>query len=202
MKQYEKVKEKTLEEWVYFFTEPKLTQMPENARQRAYDAIDITLDKRHKDIFLRRYQDKATLEIIAKEMGLSKPRIHNILEASAVKLWESKAASVVLREGKEAGMVYLQKEMKKNSQYYFDLDIANALKNDSCKVIELLKRKKKKNVTTRLSRELGSYTIGEMVLFTKKQMDGVYGVGKKTKLFLAQMIEEYYAALMEEDVHG
>lgn len=190
MKVYERVKERTLAEWVYFFTDPKITKMPADAEKRAEDAVRITMDTRQQAIFLRRYRDKVTLEAIAKEMGLSKPRIHNILETAAVRLWESETASVILREGLEAGMEYQICSCEERA-HFFSKEIVEVLRDDPAYVTELAVSNRKKNITTRLSRELEGMTIGEVVTLSKKQLDKLYGIGDKSKEYLEELIREY-----------
>lgn len=190
MKVYERVKERTLAEWVYFFTDPKITKMPADAAKRAEAAVRMTMDTRQQVIFLRRYKDKITLDAIAREMGLSKPRIHNILETAAVRLWESETASVILREGLEAGMEF-QECSREESSLFFPKEIVNVLKGDSSYVTELIVANRKKNITTRLSRELEGKTVGEVVILSKKQLDKLYGIGDKSKEYLEELFREY-----------
>lgn len=197
MKKYERVEDKDLAGWVYFFTDPSITKMPEDAEKRAIDAIKVVMDERQQAIFLQRYRDHVTLGGIAKQMGLSRPRIHSILETTAERLWDSETASVILRDGIDAGRRH-QKMSMKESIYFFPLEIVEGLKGDMLRVMDLAEKNRRKNVTTRLSREIGPLSVGEVAGFTKKQMDNICGVGEISKAYLQEMLQGY----LEEKIGG
>lgn len=190
MKRYERVADKDLAGWVYFFTDPSIKKMPEDAEKRAIDAICMVMDDRQQTIFLQRYRDHATLGGIAKQMGLSRPRIHSILETAAERLWDSETASVILRDGIEAGRRF-QKVNMEESIYFFPQDIMKGLQGDPLKVIELAQKNSRKNITTRLSREIGALSVGEVAVFTRKRMNSMCGVGEKSKEYLKEMFRAY-----------
>lgn len=189
-KRYERVKDYTLTEWVYFFAGVTLKNMPMDAKNRAEYAIFFILNDRYRTIFLKRYKNKLMLEAIAQEEGISKPRIYSILKSSITKLGDSEVVTVILRDGIEKGKLF-QKRKNEENLLFFSNELIELLKNDTLIVNNLVEKNYKKNVAIRLQKEFGNMTVGELVVISKKKVNTYYGIGAQSQKYLKKIFQEY-----------